>query len=229
LVALARRVSKAAARLDCHHGSSAGNLQPFNELVASSHHGSSTDLTMLKVAKASVICLRPGCKGTCPLHVVIRSNKPDGVPATCFQCERVFKAPSGFSTDDKGARKGSGKGGGGQGEGSKNNKKLQDELKALKAEIKLLNSQGLPPNLETAVVEDEADELTKEIAGLQEVYAACKKHDPESEFTKEFASKLEEARARKAASKPLQAQVPAVEFKLAKKRRAKAAAMPVLD
>ena len=61
-----------------------------------------------KLGKATLVCSRVGCKGTCPLHVVVRSNKADGVPAKCFTCERKYVVPKDFIAG--GGAKGSGKG-----------------------------------------------------------------------------------------------------------------------
>ena len=47
--------------------------------------------------KALVQCTRPGCKGVCPLKVVLRAAKSDGFPAVCYTCGNKFKAPPGMA------------------------------------------------------------------------------------------------------------------------------------
>ena len=54
--------------------------------------------------KTLVQCTKPGCQGTCPLNVVVRSNRWDGTPAKCFQCDRLFKVPAGFKGEDAGRK-----------------------------------------------------------------------------------------------------------------------------
>jgi hypothetical protein len=103
-------------------------------------------LTLPSNARPMVACM--ACrKGSCPLQVVIRSNKPDGVPAKCFACDKVYPVPNvsfgAIDHQDK-KTKGWGKGRGKEdappkkAEEKEKNKQiaqLQQELAALKRNV----------------------------------------------------------------------------------------------
>ena len=55
------------------------------------HHGSMPP----KLAMPKVACTKPGCTGSCPLHVVVRGAAADGVAAKCFECNRPYRVPAG--------------------------------------------------------------------------------------------------------------------------------------
>jgi hypothetical protein len=95
-----------------------------------------------KTSRAIIPCSKHGCTGSCPLSVVLRSNKKDGVPAACLVCDRRYKVPAGTAAPPK---KGSTQGG----------SAVQKELLALKKEIAELKSSkpaacGASPESELA-------------------------------------------------------------------------------
>ncbi len=102
-----------------------------------------------KAARPKVACTKAGCSGTCPLHVVLRSNRQDGVPAKCFVCDRKFKVPPGAGLQPK---------------QPKNKQLLGDpsikkELEAVKKELQALKAAQVAPTATevTATAGDCAD------------------------------------------------------------------------
>ena len=94
-------------------------------------------------------------------------------------------------------------------------------LQVKDAQIARLKQEVSAARQPLSEVEDaaDADALQQEIDRLSLFCQACNKHDPDSAHTKEVAAALQEARKRKAASKPLHTQVLVVEKKLEGKRK----------
>jgi hypothetical protein len=157
LVALARRVGQAASRLECHHGSSAGNLQPFEDFIARQMgDGSWRQAIGRKKGWTKVQCGKAGCSGSCPLNVVLRSNQKDGIPAKCFECGSKYKVPAGTAPPQN--QKSSHN----TGRGNGSDARLQDQLRALREEVKSLKAAAKQETKasddtgEVAMVGDEA-------------------------------------------------------------------------
>ena len=127
-------------------------------------------------SRAKVACNKPGCAGLCPLNVVLRSNRADGVPATCQVCGRKYKVPPGTSTkicESKGG-----------GKGKTGDTEVQRELRALKEELKQLklsttgttNADVLASD---AVAVDDVDaHLQAELKVVRGELAALRELDP---------------------------------------------------
>jgi DNA repair exonuclease SbcCD ATPase subunit len=83
--------------------------------------------------KPKVLCSKTGCRGSCPLAVVLRSNKADGIPAKCQVCDKKFPVPANAKALQQGNDKGASKSG---------EKDLQALVCQLQAEVKSLKAQG---------------------------------------------------------------------------------------
>ena len=96
LVALAREVGKAATRLEQHHGSSAGNLQPFHQLVESASSSMANDgwktAGARKKIRIMVLCKCGDTRSSCPAKVVSDGLDAKREPAVCLACGARFSA-----------------------------------------------------------------------------------------------------------------------------------------
>jgi hypothetical protein len=161
-----------------HHGGGMGP-PPKRDGWETVRHG-----TVVKVA-----CLKAGCVGCCPLAVVVRSNKADGVPAKCQVCGMVFAVPASAKDAPRGKAKGKGEGSGkdkgkGAGKPSGGVKDLQAVVSQLQAEVASLKSQrcqaaAASPPPETAVVVSAMSACDKlEAASLQKQIQQVNDMDP---------------------------------------------------
>ncbi len=157
-----------------------------------------------------VECNKKGCKGkACPLFVVLRSNKPDGLPARCWECQTPFQVPKGTKGT---ARKDT------QGDRSKSGRKMLEsrDARIKELEAKLVKKEEAE---KPAPTEEEADNQA-EVANLQGLLVAARKVDPTSQLVKDTETKLEAAKAKKLSCKPLRLQLQATEQKLENKKAA---------
>ena len=118
-----------------------------------------------------------GCAGSCQLSVVLRSNKADGIPAKCMVCERKYKVPAGAGTAVQlQTKKGSQSRLGADG-------KLQEQLRALREEVKSLKAAQASPGGEAnevvIAVDDQPDEAGRErVKSLREKLRLLQNMDP---------------------------------------------------
>ena len=115
-----------AAGLPCLPPGAVRRVRAPRERSWARHGGSIVDDMPPKGAKPRVSCTRPGCSGSCPLRVVLKSLEAGGTPAKCFECGRLFKKPPGVGADAEGDRRGGGL-------REKELQRLRDELKALRS------------------------------------------------------------------------------------------------
>ena len=139
--------------------------------------------------------MRNGCSGSCPLSVVVRSNKADGAPAKCFICDQKYGLPKGAqqriaagkeASKRNAMAKGLGKGKGKEPNPSKADadlarqaksaqnalEKLKEEMRELKESIKGKPSDegnGTPPSEEVTQVNSQIREVEKSIYALGEL------------------------------------------------------------
>ena len=181
--------------------------------LAEHHGGGGTDGVMApKTFRPKVACLRPGCDGTCPLHVVLRSNKPDGVPAKCFKCDQTFKKPVGVSVEGQPNKKK--EGGGGDDAKDRELRQLRGEIQALKAK-----QAGAAPEQPAKASDPQDEELKKELERLVADEATLKGMAGAEELLRAKQTRIAALRAQRLAGKPHHQQLREIDEKLEKAKR----------
>ena len=169
------------------------------------------------------------------MFVVNRSNKGDGIPAECFECRQPYlwiKVGKGLKAASQGGKgKGAPKGPRGQkeAEGSGQFKaqmakleKANKDLNRENRELKQTYAQGAPsPDEKDQPGQgDEPDELAKEIKSLQGAVEFMEANRVMVEELPKYKAKLEAAKAKKAAAKPIGIQLREAEKKALQARKA---------
>ena len=114
----------------------------------------------------TVPCSNPKCKGSCPLRVVVRSNRPDGIPAFCYDCGKVFKLKPGQG-DDRNTKQSHKQNNQQRGDNKSGDTKLMAEMRRELEELrKQVKGDAKPGDTDP----DKTDETSKELEQLRKHY-----------------------------------------------------------
>jgi hypothetical protein len=180
--------------------------------------------------KEMVECETWGCTGSCPLFVVNRSNKRDGIPAKCFECgepylwSKVGNRRGGTQGGNGQNPKNEGKANQGQNSSALKERQHQLEIKKLQKQVRDLQIKASPqdkleePN--PLSTQEQGDKEKKEIARLQNLLEGMEKNGADADMLQKVQEQLVAAKARKAAAKPLPQQIQDAERRLERNKKA---------
>jgi hypothetical protein len=173
-----------------------------------------------KFLGSRVKCSRFGCTGSCPLAVILRGSKPDGIPAKCFQCDKVYVVPKNVDV---------------QARATGTNKEIIDLKEQVRVLNKALQARATREEPEqqqnTAMEVDNASkELHDKVSLLQKELASIKRTPEELHYLfesrgghegaiQECIQRLEVARQGLRESKPIEQRRAAAEGHLKKTRK----------